>query len=156
MIYFIWGVTFLFLILSFFKDKAKTINAIKASIKTFRGLLKGIFLMVVILGFILAIIPKGTLIDLFSHKGIIGFTLVSFVGAIVTIPGPIAFPLAGSLYSLGASKAMLASFITTLTMVGFVTAPLEISFFGKRFTIMRQSLSFIAAIIIGLIMGAVL
>lgn len=156
MIYIIWAITFLLLALSFFKDKDKTRSALKSAFKTFKGLFKGIFLMVVILGFILAIIPKETLIGLFSHKGITGFILVSFVGAIVTIPGPIAFPLAGSLYSLGASKAMLASFITTLTMVGLVTAPLEISFFGKRFTFIRQSLSFIAAIIIGLIMGAIL
>ena len=79
--------------------------------------------------------------------------LVSAIGSLITMPGPIAFPLAGSLLKLGAPPATLAAFITTLTMVGIVTAPIEISYFGKRFTIMRQSLSFITAILIGILMG---
>jgi len=41
-------------------------------------------------------------------------------------------------------------------MVGFVTAPIEIEHFGKRFTIVRNVLSFIAAILISLGMGLIL
>lgn len=57
---------------------------------------------------------------------------------------------------MGAPPASLAAFVTTLTMVGTVTAPIEISYFGKRFTLLRQSLSFITAILIGLLMGVFL
>jgi len=46
--------------------------------------------------------------------------------------------------------------MTTLMMVGVVTLPLEIKFFGKRVAIMRNTLNFVAAIMIGLVVGIVL
>ena len=156
MILFIWILTLVFVVLSLKKDRMKTKEALRNSALAFKKLSKGTFLMVVIFALILAIVSKERLLILFSYQGILGFFLASLVGAIVTIPGPIAFPIAGSLLKLGASKAILASFITTLTMVGFVSAPFEASFFGRKFMILRQSLSFMAAVIIGLIMGAVL
>ena len=156
MILFIWILTLVFVVLSLKKDRMKTKEALKNSALAFKKLSKGTFLMVVIFALILAIVSKERLLILFSYQGILGFFLASLVGAIVTIPGPIAFPVAGSLLKLGASKAILASFITTLTMVGIVSAPFEASFFGRKFMILRQSLSFMAAVIIGLIMGAVL
>jgi hypothetical protein len=48
---------------------------------------------------------------------------------------------------------VIAVFITTLTMVGFMTLPMEISIMGKRFTLLRNVLSIIAALIIGLLVG---
>lgn len=50
----------------------------------------------------------------------------------------------------------IAAFVTTLVMVGVITAPLEMKFFGKKFTFWRNLLSFIFALIIALIMGAIL
>ncbi|MDI6799402.1 MAG: hypothetical protein QMD53_01750 [Actinomycetota bacterium] len=50
----------------------------------------------------------------------------------------------------------MAALITTLTMVGFATIPIETSHFGKRFTILRNLMSFAAAMIIALMMGAIL
>ena len=52
--------------------------------------------------------------------------------------------------------SMLATFITTLTMIGMVTLPLEIKKLGKKFALLRNGLSFIIAIIIALIMGVLL
>ena len=64
--------------------------------------------------------------------------------------------LFASLLGMGASPAALAAFITTLTMVGIVSSPMETGYFGWRFTLLRQSLSFAAAIAIGLLMGRLL
>ncbi len=156
MIYAIWTITFVALIISFLKDKNRTLKALKMSLNSFKNLIPGVLGMVAMVGLVLALVPKETLTEIFTHKGVFGFVLVALVGAIATIPAPIAFPLASSMLKVGASLATLASFITTLTMVGIVSAPLEASYFGKRFTIMRQVLSFVAAIAIGLIMGVVL
>ena len=41
-------------------------------------------------------------------------------------------------------------------MVGIVTFPLEIKAFGKKFTFIRNGLSFVFAIIISLIMGVII
>jgi uncharacterized membrane protein YraQ (UPF0718 family) len=156
MILFIWVLAILLTIFSLRKDKAKTKEALKKSVASFKKLLGPLIIMIVVLGLILAIVSKENLLAIFSHQGVFGFVLVSLVGAILTIPGPIAYPLAGSLLKIGVSKAILASFVTTLTMVGIVTSPFESGFFGKKFTFMRQSLSLIAAVIIGLVMGKVL
>lgn len=156
MVYTIWVITFLILAGSYLKDKERTLKVLGNSYSSLKNLSSGVLGMVTLVGLVLAIFPKESLAIIFTYKGILGFVMVSLLGAIVTIPGPIAFPLAGALLKMGASKAILASFITTLTMVGIVSAPLEISYFGKRFTIMRQVLSFIAAVLIGLIMGVIL
>lgn len=156
MILFIWGFTILVIAFSFLKNKEKTLEALLVSVKSLKKLTPAIIGMVFLVGLILAIFPKEKLVLIFNHKGLYGILLVSIIGAIVTMPGPIAFPLAGALLQMGANQGLLASFITTLTMVGLATSPLEISYFGKRFTILRQGLSFIAAIMIGLIMSEVL
>lgn len=156
MILFVWSITILLTIFSFLKNKEKTFGALRVSISSLKKLAPAILGMVVLVGLILTIFPKEKLVLIFNHKGLYGFLLVSLIGAIVTIPGPIAFPLAGALLQMGANQELLATFITTLTMVGIASSPLEISYFGKRFTLLRQGLSFIAAIMIGLIMRRML
>jgi len=64
--------------------------------------------------------------------------------------------LAGSLLRSGATIMTISAFITTLVMVGVVTAPMEIKSLGKRFTLLRNGLSFIGALVIAAIMGVIL
>jgi uncharacterized membrane protein YraQ (UPF0718 family) len=137
-------------------DREKTRRALKISAKSLTGLVPRILGMVGLVGLVLALVPPAMITRLFSVHGIGGFVLVAGIGSLITMPAPIAFPLVGSLFKLGAAPATLAAFVTTLTMVGMITAPMEISYFGKRFTIIRQCLSFVTAIIIGLLMGAFL
>ncbi len=41
-------------------------------------------------------------------------------------------------------------------MVGALTAPMEIKAFGRRFTLLRQSLSLALALLVGALMGGLL
>lgn len=156
MVIFIWALTVTLTYLSFSKNKIKTLDALRSSFLSLNKLLPAMLAMILFVGLILALFPKENLVEIFNHKGIYGFVLVSIIGAIITLPGPIAFPLAGALLKMGADQGLLASFITTLTMVGLATSPLESSYFGRKFTALRQGLSLIAAILIGLIMRAML
>jgi len=153
---FIWIITILLTIFSYCKNKEKTLFALRSGLSSLKKLAPAILGMIVLVGFILAIFPKENLLIIFNQKGLYGVLLASLIGAVVTMPGPIAFPLAGALLQMGANQDLLASFITTLTMVGIASSPLEISYFGKRFTVLRQGLSFVAAIMIGLIMRGLL
>lgn len=144
------------LLLSWGADRQRTVAAVRLAGRSLLGLVPAILGMVSLVGLVLALIPPHVLQKLFAAHGIGGFVLVSLVGSLVSMPGPVAFPLAGSLLRLGANPAALAAFITTLTMVGTVTAPLEVSYFGRRFTLLRQLLSFASAILIGLLMGVFL
>lgn len=152
----LYSLAALALLVSWIVDKEKTRRALKIGGKSLHGLIPRVLGMVGLVGLVLALVPPDLLTKLFRLQGVGGFALVSAIGALITMPGPIAFPLVGSLFKLGAAPATLAAFVTTLTMVGTVTAPLEIAHFGKRFTLVRQSLSFVTAIVIGLLMGAFL
>ena len=104
----------------------------------------------------MALVPPSVIANLFHAHGRVGFFLLAGLGALLTIPAPVAYPLAGSLHRMGASLPALASFITTLTMVGLLSAPLESKAFGRRFTILRQTFSLALALVIGALMGALL
>jgi len=82
--------------------------------------------------------------------------VVALLGAILHIPSLVSFPLAASILESGASVTAVAVFITTLTMIGVVTLPVEIRELGRKMALLRNGISFIIAIVIGLIMGAIL
>ena len=79
--------------------------------------------------------------------------IASIIGSVTFLPGFIAFPLAGLLLSRGVMYMVLAAFTTTLMMVGVVTYPIEKAYMGTRATIMRNSLSFLIALIISVAVG---
>ncbi|MBU5615392.1 permease [Geomonas azotofigens] len=152
----LYGGTALAVLVSWRLDPEKTRRALRIGAKSLHGLAPRILGMVALVGLVLALVPPEVIRKLFSHGGLGDFALVSAIGSIVTMPAPIAFALVGSLFKVGASPASLAAFVTTLTMVGVMTAPMEISCFGKRFTLLRQALSFTMAIVIGVAMGVLL
>ncbi len=141
---------------SYRKDRARTVTALRLSARALLALLPSLVAMTGLVGLLMAFTPPTLLARLFQVHGVVGFALISVVGALLTMPAPVAFPLAGSLRQLGAGVPALAAFITTLTMVGIVTAPLESEYFGRRFTVLRQTLSFLLALLIGLLMGELL
>lgn len=142
--------------LSGFRDPARTRRALAQAGRSGLNLLPSLLALTAGIGLTLALIPPTAISRLFQSHGLAGFFLLAGVGSLLTIPGPIAYPLAGSLHHLGASLPALATFITTLTMVGLLTAPMEVKAFGRRFTLLRQSFSLGLALLIGALMGVLL
>lgn len=91
-----------------------------------------------------------------AGSGIMGLMTAAIVGSITLIPGFISYPIAASLIEQGASYMTVATFMTTLMMVGVVTLPLEAKYLGMKVAIIRNSLNFIVAIIIGILIGLIL
>lgn len=151
-----YGLAAVALLASWWADPLRTRQALRLGTRSLGALVPKVLGMIGLVGLALALVPPEALRRIFALGGLPGFAAVAALGAVVTMPGPIAFPLVGSLAALGAPRATLATFVTTLTMVGIVTAPMEISHFGRRFTLLRQGLSFTAAILIGLAMGVLL
>lgn len=144
------------LAVSYWFDPGRTRKALQTSLKSFVGLMPSLLAIIGIIGLMLALIPEQVLVQLFQQHGLTGFFLAALVGSVATMPGPIAFPLAGSLLKLGAGVATIATFITTLTMVGFISAPMEMEYFGRRFTLLRMGMSLVLALIVGALMGVIL
>lgn len=153
----LWILAALFLIISLRRNKEKTINSLKVALKFFRSMALLILITIWVIGFLLAFLPPEIISKTVGQEaGFKGVILAALFGSIVMIQAFIAFPLAGSLLRQGANASAIAAFVTTLVMVGVVTVPLEVKLFGRKFTFWRNFLSFIFAIIIALIMGAVL
>ena len=144
-------------LLAFIKDKKKATQSLKIAGKSFIKILPMVLIIIVFIGLLLGFVPPSQISRFIGEQsGIGGVLLVGVVGALMHIPALLAFPLAASLLESGASVTAVAVFITTLTMVGMITLPLEIEELGKKMALLRNGISFVIAIIIALIMGAIL
>jgi len=145
------------LILAFIKDRKKAIESLKISARSFVRILPMVFTIIILIGLLLGFISPD-LISRFlgEQSGMGGVLLIAVVGALMFIPALLSFPLAASFLEGGASITAVAAFITTLTMIGMITLPIEIKELGPRMAFLRNGMSFVVAIIIALIMGAVL
>lgn len=153
----IYGLLAVALIASLAKSREKTKQAFiiggRALVKTGPSIL----VVLGIVGLTLGILPAETITRLVGAEA--GFTATLFaamLGGVTLIPCMVAFPLAASLLRSGASVMTISAFITSLVMVGLVTAPMEIKYLGKKFTVLRNAFGFVAALLIAFAMEALL
>lgn len=153
----IWVGTAVFLAVSFFKDKGRTKRALKAAFAMGRGMMGSILSIIFLIGLILTILPPERIAEFVGSQSLLWATVASAAfGTITLIPAFIAFPLVGTLVHAGVGIVPAVAFLTTLTMVGVVTFPLERRAFGLKFTITRNALSFVFAIGIAFAMGVII
>jgi len=136
------------------RDRRRTTQSLLVAIKSFIHILPTVLL---IIGLLLAFVTPATVSRFIgTQAGFGGILLVAVLGAVLHIPALVSFPLAASLLQSGAMVAAVAAFITTLTMIGVVTLPLEIRELGRKMALLRNGLSFLIAVGIALIMGVIL
>lgn len=153
----LWVITLIWFIYSMIKDKKRTLGAMKKSKGMMGSMLPQILGILFLIGLILTFIPPEMIKNYLGGSNPILATVVSaLVGSITLIPAFVAFPLVGSMVDMGASVMPAVGFLTTLTMVGFVTFNLEKKEFGTKFALTRNLLSFGFAIVISLLMGVVI
>lgn len=152
-----WVIAIVLFVISLIKYKKKTIESMKKSKGMMGSMLSDVIAIIFLIGLILALIPPATIISLLGSSNVsIAVFISALIGSITLIPAIVAFPLVGSLVNVGASIIPATSFLTTLTMVGVATFPLEKKEFGLKFALTRNILSFCFAIIIALLMGVIL
>lgn len=153
----IWVGTLIFLGISFAKDKIKTKRVLKTAFGMGKGMIASIFSIIFAIGLILTLFPPAGIAGYVGNQSVLLATIVAALfGTITLVPAFIAFPLVGTLVNAGVSVVPAVAFLTTLTMVGVVTFPLEKKEFGLKFTAIRNSLSFLFAIVIALVMGVII
>jgi uncharacterized membrane protein YraQ (UPF0718 family) len=130
--------------LSAVKDRAKTKKAFMKGLKALEGILPQLLVVLMFIAFILAVFNAETISRfLGAGSGWVGVVIAALVGSITLIPGFVAFPAAGELLRNGAGVLQIAAFVSTLMMVGVVTLPMEIQYFGKRAAIARNGIAFL-------------
>ncbi len=144
---------------SLLKDRQKTLKALKKALKAFEGILPQFLIVLILVAVTLAVLDTATIARFLGRgSGPWGVLLAALVGAITLIPGFVAFPAAAALLNSGAGATQIAAFVSSLMMVGGVTLPLEMKYFGKRAALLRNGFAFIfsliAAVFVGWVVGA--
>lgn len=153
----LWVVAGLSLGISWLKGKERTLGSMQMARGMMKSMMGQIIAILFLIGLLLTFMPPQTIIRYMGETHIVLASVVAaVVGAITLIPAFVAFPLVGSFVDVGASIVPAVAFLTTLTMVGVVTFPLEKQAFGFKFAVARNGLSFLFAIIIALAMGVLM
>ncbi|MDU4890384.1 MAG: permease [Clostridium sp.] len=144
------------LIISFFKDRAKTIKALKTALKSFEGIMPQFLGIIVTIGVILAIVNPQTISNLIGeNSGFVGVLLSSIIGSITMMPTFVAFSTGQTLLQNGAGYPQVGALIATLTMVGIITYSLESKYIGKKGALLRNLLAFFFSFIVALLIEKV-
>lgn len=151
------SICLLLFVISWFKDKKKTMAGVKKGLMMFKNIALPFVNILILISIFLYFIPPHLIVRyLGGQSGFIGMSIAAIVGSITLIPGFISYPIAGTLIRAGASYGVVATFMTTLMMVGVMTFPLEARYFGKKVAFIRNALNFIAGIVIGIVVGWIL
>jgi len=151
---FIYLVTAAALLISLVADREKTGRALKVAWKKFYRLMGDFALLLVLVSVALTLLPPGTIVRYLEGPGLwLGSIVAALVGSVAFIPGFISYPLAGILHSKGIPYMVIASFVTTLMMVGFLTFPLERRFLGTRLALVRNLAFLLIALMVSFAMG---
>ena len=130
--------------------------ALKKAWKAFENILPEFLVVILLVGFLLAVLnPEAISRIIGSKSGWFGVVLAGIIGSITLIPGFVAFPTAAILLDNGAGYMQIAAFISTLMMVGIITLPVEIKYFGKKTAVLRNTFAFFFSFIVAFIIGMV-
>ncbi len=156
--YIFYGLAAVCLLVSFRKDKKKTLTALKKAWKSFENLLPQLLSVLLLVGLLLAVLNTQVISKIIgADSGWLGVAIAALVGAITLMPPYVSFPTAAMLLEAGAGYMQIGAFIATMMMVGVVTMPVEMKYFGKRLTLMRNGsafvFSFFVAYVISLVVG---
>ncbi|MFT5874610.1 MAG: uncharacterized membrane protein YraQ (UPF0718 family) [Clostridium sp.] len=152
----LYGLTILLLVYSYYKNKKKTKMALKKAWKAFENILPEFLTVIMFVGVLLAVFNAQLISKVIgNNSGWFGVVISAVVGAITLIPGFVAFPTAAMLLQNGAGYMQIGAFISTLMMVGVVTIPVEMKYFGKKITLLRNLFAFVFSFLVAYIIGKV-
>ncbi len=127
------------------KNSAKqTCNALKKSIPI-------IIAILLLISFLINAIPKDFFKQIFTGNNLLDPIIGAILGSIA-LGNPInSYILGGEFINQGISLVAVTAFILTWVTVGVVQLPAESLMLGKKFTIYRNILAFISAILIAIL-----
>lgn len=152
----LYFLSFILIIISFFKDKTKTLKALKTALKSFESIMPQFLGIILTVGLLLSIINAETISKIIGESsGFIGVFISSIFGSITMMPTFVAFSTGNTLLESGAGYAQVGALISTLTMVGVITYPLEARYIGKKGAFLRNLLAFIFSFIVAFLIEKV-
>jgi len=121
-------------------------------VKSLRSLLNMMPMLLAVIGLVglfQAFVPPEMLRTLFGVSPFVDTLTGTTVGAVSIGQPVISYIIGGELRDQGVSLYAVTAFILAWVTLGIIQLPLEASLFGRRFTLVRNLLSFLFAMLIG-------
>ncbi len=142
-------------ILLFRRSREKTLESLRVSGRSLARLFPLLLAIFGLIGLFQVFLPPELIEEwLGASSGVGSLVIGGLLGAVAIGPPVAAFPLADSLLEAGAWPPAAAAFVVSWISVGIVTLPFEAEVFGLRFAVSRNLIAFIAALLIGLLIGS--
>jgi uncharacterized membrane protein YraQ (UPF0718 family) len=107
-----------------------------------------IFSLLLLFGWMQVFLPRSVLLYLFRGNTLSDTLTGAVLGSIFTGNAANSYIIGGELLQRGVSLFAVAAFITAWVTVGIVQLPAEIAFLGRRFSITRNCISLVLAVMV--------
>ena len=121
------------------------IRSIIQSVKSFGNIMPMLVGVVLLMGLFETYVTEDMLKSIFSGNTLSDTFIGTFVGGVSVGNPVVSYILGGELLSNGISLYAVTAFILSWVTLGVIQLPLEWQLFGRRFTVVRNLLSVIAA-----------
>ena len=124
-------------------------EAFEKALRSLIGMLPMLLGVIGLVGLFQAFISPQMLRSLFGVSPLVDTFTGTAIGAVSIGQPVISYIIGGELLEQGISLYAVTAFILAWVTLGIIQLPLEASLFGKRFTAVRNVLSFLFAMLIG-------
>ena len=137
-------------------DKKNLTQAIKKAAQSIASVFPYFIGIVLLISIINVSIPKSFYWHIFTKNPILNPLIGAVIGSFSVGNPIISYIISGEMLKQGVSLTAVTAFILSWVTVGIIQLPAEAALLGKKFAIYRNILSFIFAVIIAVIIGALL
>lgn len=137
-------------------DRGKVLRSLKKAVRSMMAalpLIVGIFLL---FGLFKTFIPTSWYVNAFNYNEVLNSILGSVVGSILAGNPITSYIIGGELMDQGVSLVAITAFLVAWVSVGVVTLPVEATYLGRRYAIIRNMLCFFFSIGVALVTVAIL
>ena len=137
-------------------NKKNLIQAINKAAKSLVNIFPYFIGIVLLMSIINVSVPRSFYSHIFTKNPILDPLIGAAIGSISAGNPIISYIISGELLHQGVSLTAVTAFVLSWVSVGVIQMPAECAILGKKFAIYRNISSFIFAIIIAVIIGAIL
>ncbi len=128
-------------------------SALNKTTKSFGSFLPIILSTILIIGLFLELFDKNTYAKIFTGNDIFDSIIGAIFGSIAAGSPVVSYVIGGELLGEGISLIAIVAFILTWVTVGIVQLPAEIDQLGPKFSLLRNIISFLSAVVIAIIIS---
>ena len=144
-------------LVSFSVDRRKTAQGLQKAIRKFGEIIVPFAWVVLMVSVALYLVSDETLAALLTGSTPLATTVTGLLaGAVIMLPGAIAFPLGAVFLDKGVPPSAVAGFTSSLMMVGIVTLGIERRYLGLKVALARNVAGLVIAAMVATVTAMVL